>query len=128
MTLTSMSGRRYKTLQEAVDRIDELESLAGLDDVTRAMAVFGLSRSEAKLACLVARRQIATREAIDAVVHGNDSDCDLPRLTAQFMVRCRRKLAPHGIGIGNIHGVGFSMPPESRANWRKKIAESSSEA
>lgn len=120
MTARIVEKRHYRTLQEALDRIEELEIELGMP-VQKAQP-FGLTRREFEIASIIGKTGYASKDRVYVLVYGNDTDLEVRNLTAVFVVRIRRKLAPHGIKISNVRGVGYAMDPDSLAIWRKAIA------
>ena len=125
MTALIAGGGRGKitTLEAALDRIEELEAVFGIDEAERAMVAFGFSKTEAVIACAIARRETITRAVLVSLVFGDDTRLENPmNQLAVYINRIRMKLGAHNIRIDTVWGAGFTMPAASRAIWREKLA------
>ena len=94
------------------DRIEELERLVGLRTVPPRL--WGLTRQEADVLGILLRRQVMTHAQLFEAIWGGDSECDL-KIVEVVVCKLRAKLRPHGIAIRTEHGVGYYVPPESKA-------------
>ena len=107
--------RRYRTMQEAIDRIEELEIELGMP--AQKPAPFGLTRREFEVASIIGKTGYASKNRLVTVVYGGLSEAG--DNTIKMMVKkVRDKLAPHGIRISTVWGQGHSMGPESLYRWR----------
>jgi DNA-binding response OmpR family regulator len=101
------------------DRVEELERLLGMRPVLPRM--WGLTGREADVLGILLRRQVMTHTQLFEAIWGGDSDCDL-KIVEVVVCKLRAKLRPHGIAIRTEHGVGYFVPPESKATARAQIA------
>ena len=119
MTQRIVQTRQYRTLQEALDRIEELEIELGLP--AQKAPPFGLTRKEFEIASIIGKTGYASKNRLVTVIYGGLSDAN--DNTLKMMVKkVRDKLAPNGIKISTVWGQGHSMDAESLATWRKAIA------
>ena len=70
-------------------------------------------------------RQSPLATSINALVHAiTEHELDLSRPTNNVKVhisRARKVLARHGIEIETVRGIGYRMPPESKAKWQSLV-------
>lgn len=118
-----MNGTRTeqqaKRIAELLARIDKLEDrIAELEDELMAPLpdfLCGLlTGTEARVARVIASRQRARKEAILAIAWGRNSEDIDPKIVDVIVCRLRKKLAPFGIKIQTIVGVGYTFDPVSR--------------
>jgi DNA-binding response OmpR family regulator len=101
------------------DRIEELERLIGMRTVPPRL--WGLTRQEADLLGILLRRQVMTHAQLFEAIWGGDSECN-SKIVEVVVCKLRAKLRPHGIAIRTEHGVGYFIPPDSKAAARAQIA------
>ena len=101
------------------DRIEELERLMGMRMVPPRL--FGLTRREADMLGILLRRQVMTHAQLFEAIWGGDSDCSV-KIVEVVVCKLRAKLRPHGIAIRTEYGVGYFIPPDSKATARALIA------
>jgi len=101
------------------DRIEELERLVGLRTVPPRL--WGLTRQEADVLGILLRRQVMTHAQLFEAIWGGDSDCNI-KIVEVVVCKLRAKLRPHGIAIRTEYGVGYFIPPDSKATARALIA------
>ena len=101
------------------DRVEELERLIGLRTVPPRL--WGLTRQEADLLGILLRRQVMTHAQLFEAIWGGDSECNI-KIVEVVVCKLRAKLRPHGIEISTEHGVGYFIPPDSKATARARIA------
>src|SRR5262249_19345468 len=101
------------------DRIDELERLMGMRMVPPRL--FGLTRREADMLGILLRRQVMTHAQLFEAIWGGDSERSV-KIVEVVVCKLRAKLRPHGIAIRTEYGVGYFIPPDSKATARALIA------
>ena len=101
------------------DRIEELERLMGMRMV--APRLFGLTRREADMLGILLRRQVMTHAHLFEAIWGGDSERSV-KIVEVVVCKLRAKLRPHGIAIRTEYGVGYFIPPDSKATARALIA------
>jgi DNA-binding winged helix-turn-helix (wHTH) protein len=95
------------------DRIEELERLLGMRPVLPriwGLAVLGI----------LLKRQVMSQTQLFEAIWGGDSDRET-KIVEVVICKLRAKLRPHGIAIRNEHGVGYFIPPDSKAAARARI-------
>src|SRR5262249_26416538 len=102
-----------------LDRIEELERLIGMRTVPPRL--WGLTRREADVLGILLRRQVMTHAQLFEAIWGGDSDRGI-KIVEVVVCKLRAKLRPHGIAIRTEHGVGYFVPPASKATARTQIA------
>jgi DNA-binding response OmpR family regulator len=101
------------------DRVEELERLLGMRRVVPR--VWGLTRREADVFGILLKRQVMSQTQLFEAIWGGDSDRET-KIVEVVVCKLRAKLRPHGIAIRTEHGVGYFMPPQSKAAARALIA------
>jgi two-component system cell cycle response regulator CtrA len=101
------------------DRIEELERLVGMRMVPPRL--WGLTRQEAEVLGILLRRQVMTHAQLFEAVWGGDSECNI-KIVEVVVCKLRAKLRPHGIAIRTEYGIGYFVPPDSKATARARIA------
>ena len=101
------------------DRIEELERLIGLRTVPPRL--WGLTRQESDVLGILLRRQVMTHAQLFEAIWGGDSECNI-KIVEVVVCKLRAKLRPHGIAIRTEYGVGYFIPPDSKATARARIA------
>ncbi len=101
------------------DRVEELERLLGMRTVPPRL--WGLTQREAEVLGILLRRQVMTHAQLFEAVWGGDSDRDL-KIVEVVVCKLRAKLRPHGIAIRTEYGVGYFVPPGSKAAARTQLA------
>lgn len=101
------------------DRVEELERLLGMRPVLPRM--WGLTGREADVVGILLRRQVMTHAQLFEAIWGGDSDRNI-KIVEVLVCKLRAKLRPHGIAIRTEHGVGYFVPPDSKAKARAQIA------
>jgi hypothetical protein len=113
-------------LQRALDRIEELEEVLGIDRsmTNRIRGALGVSRDQAKMLGLLISRNIVTHTAMFTVLYGARPDCDQPATKIMDVQLCklRRRLSQHGIAIKTEWGEGWAMSLGEKAKVRRLIA------
>ena len=110
------------TVSETVrlrDRVEELERLLGMRPVLPRM--WGLTGREADVLGILLRRQVMTHAQLFEAIWGGDSECN-SKIVEVVVSKLRAKLRPHGIAIRTEYGVGYFIPPDSKAAARARIA------
>jgi len=101
------------------DRIEELERLVGMRMVPPRL--WGLTQREAEVLGILLRRQVMTHAQLFEAIWGGDSERNI-KIVEVIVCKLRAKLRPHGIAIRSEHGVGYFVPPDSKATARARIA------
>lgn len=101
-------------LQSALDRIEELEDLIGLN--LKLPNEFGLTPTEMQCVGAIVRRGILNQEAIFTAIYGSRPECQQPdvKIIDVYLCRVRRKLAPKGFELKNSFSVGYYFEPRER--------------
>jgi two-component system, cell cycle response regulator CtrA len=102
-------------LQRALDRIDELEELLGLQ--VHLPNMFGLTPLEVKIVGLLTKRNIVSRDIIYSALYGSLPDCDQPdpKTIEVHICKVRRKLSAYGLEIKNRYSVGYYIEDDVRS-------------
>lgn len=98
--------------------VAEPRPIAGDRAVGNYIAVFGISRCEAVLLDILARRDTGSNQALYKAV-SEDAD---PSIVKVYMCKMRPKLARHGITINTLWGYGYELAPEMKARLRDVVA------
>jgi DNA-binding response OmpR family regulator len=114
----------YREVVRLRDRVSWLEEENRLLRETFAPQIvfpfeWNLTKSERNcLAALASAPEgYCSREALELALYGLDDD--VPAKTVEiFILRMRRKLAPHHIEIATVWGDGYRLPPPSLARVR----------
>lgn len=101
------------------DRVEELERLLGMRPVLPRL--WRLTGREAEVLGILLRRKVMTHAQLFEAIWGGDSDRDV-KIVEVMVCKLRAKLRLHGIEIRTEHGVGYFVPPESKAAARAQIA------
>jgi DNA-binding winged helix-turn-helix (wHTH) protein len=101
------------------DRVEELERLLGMRQILPRL--WGLTGREADVLGILLRRQVMTHAQLFEAIWGGDSDRSV-KIVEVVVCKLRAKLRPHGVAIRTEHGVGYFIPPESKATARAQIA------
>ena len=117
---------RVEALEAENERLrDELEHLKeslGMHFV--APIEWGLTSSETKIFGRLLKPGVATKAAMMATLY-RDVGCDEAeiKIVDVFVCRLRKKLKPWGLTILTVWGLGYEMPEESRARFRREYPE-----
>lgn len=111
------------------DRIEELEALL-VPEKDSFPPTWLLAPNEKVLLGLLLARNVVTHDAMWSVLYGHLPECDRPQrkfgtsdtVTVQLS-KLRRNLAPRGVQIDNVWGVGHSMSAKCKAIVRAAIQE-----
>jgi DNA-binding response OmpR family regulator len=101
------------------DRIDELERLLGMRPMLPR--IWKLTPREADVFGILLKRQVMSQTQLFEAIWGGDSDRET-KIVEVMICKLRAKLRPHGIAIRTEHGVGYFIPPASKAAARALIA------
>lgn len=105
-------------------RVELDEAKATIRELTKSsddlQGVASLTRLEAVLVDALARRCRATKEQLYDAMYSLRHEDEQPvlKVVDVFVCKVRKKLAPHGISIGTIWGVGFEMSRNDVAKLR----------
>lgn len=107
------------TLQEQLENTRyENVVLRGLDQMLPTMTAFGLrSHVQARIAFLLSKRAEMTKEALHFAIYDDATRSD--NLISVHVSKLRVHLKKFGIEIRTLWGVGYAMPPESRARFKQ---------
>ena len=113
------------------ERLNRSEALCGLlrEKLSALESVFeqrcatpvewGLSPYQKRLFGALLANRIATRDQLIQAITWDRGDCDVDLETIQVLLsRMRSKLAPHGVKITSIYGVGYSMSGAMKGDMR----------
>jgi hypothetical protein len=104
--------------QRIVGPVDEAANSQKIDraDLDRLIAAgcltFRLTRSEATTLGVILLRNVVTRTALHYAVTPEAE----PKIIDVFICKLRRKLAPYQLQIITVWGVGYQIPPASKAS------------
>lgn len=104
------------------NRVEELESLIGMDDVERLMDNAGLSKTRAKIAAMLLKRGTVKWEIMLAAIYPDIERRPSVNTLHVHVAHLRRIFAADQIEIMTRWGWGVEMPPASREILRKKMA------
>jgi DNA-binding response OmpR family regulator len=110
-------------LSIANEQIEALKKEIGI--YSPCPAIFKLSPTETAFLGLLMRRDLVSENMIFAALYsGRDADL-VPgsKVVDVFMHLLRKKLAPFGIAINTIRGVGRSLSPADKAKVRSFLEE-----
>ena len=112
--------------EELRERVRQLEEVIGFKAPRRFL---GLRPLDSKVLMLLTRLEIASVETVMAALYGNRPN-EVPdsNLLSVVVHRLRRILAPHGIKIGTVWGVGYTMTRESKAIVAKMMEKENAKA
>ena len=79
-----------------------------------------LTGREADVFGILLKRQVMSHTQLFEAVWGGDSDRET-KIVEVVVCKLRAKLRPHGIAIRTEHGVGYFIPPDSKAVARALI-------
>jgi DNA-binding response OmpR family regulator len=101
-------------LQRALDRIEELEELLGLN--LKLPNEFDLTPTEMQCVGAIVRRGIVNQEAIYTAVYGSRPESQQPdiKIIDVYICKIRKKLAAKGYALKNNFGVGYYFAPGER--------------
>lgn len=104
--------------EELKERIRQLEAMLG--QTFDAHRKFGLTKAETKILGVLARVQVASRDAIHSLLYF-DRPNDVPDINIVncFICKLRKKLRPHGIAIETDRNSGYFLSSATKA----KLAE-----
>src|ERR1035437_10557905 len=109
-------------LQRLRDRIEQLESLLGLDRniAGRLRDAFMITRAQAETLCFMLRRNFVSHEALYITLYGARPDCDQPdpRIMDVQVHHLRTALRKHGIALKTRWGEGWTISPADKAKVR----------
>lgn len=88
----------------------------------KAQSIFGLSKSEALVFILLARREFCSKEHLYQGLYSSKIEQPSDQTIRVFVMRARRAAAKFGIEIDNVWGQGYRMPAASQA-IAKRILE-----
>jgi DNA-binding response OmpR family regulator len=104
-------------------RVEDLELMCGVTQAPEfipAMQAFGLTATEARLACLLFKFGFVSRTRAHHHLYG-DADCSVGTMKV-YVSRLREKLKPHGIQIDTVHGEGWQMGHEAKERFAARLA------
>lgn len=103
------------TLQQAYERIAELEELLGLG--SQPSRVPGLGPMMSQLLGLLVKRQLVERETAYRAIYGARPEHAQPmslRIIDTHIARLRKLLAPHGIAIHTERPLGYYLDQDGK--------------
>lgn len=116
MTYCSHCGTDSATVRLQAERIAILEEKLiqaneGMRGSLEKVSREGFSGSEHAMLTLLLTSETVSRRSLLACLPSQKGG---PAVVTQFIYRLRRKLAPLGLSIINVHGHGFYIPREDR--------------
>jgi two-component system cell cycle response regulator CtrA len=111
-------------LSTALEMIREIQASAA--EVRLGFTgVAKLTRSEAAMVGILAKRGRVSKMQIYDFAFGErlEQDQPEPKIIDVLICKIRAKLAPHGVEIKTIWGVGYEMTPDNSAKMRKLSAD-----
>lgn len=114
--------RRARELQLTNDglvfRVQQLEEELGVSNSCHLP--FDLTRSEAMVFGVLMKNRAVRKSGFMLALYG-DRLADPPDIKVVDIMVCktRKKLAPHGIEIRTVWGVGYEIPEESKVRARQ---------
>lgn len=120
--LRSCSCGCSSEVQRLRDRVEELEDLIGLRVVGPRVA--GLSDMEWRMAGLLLKRPLVSREFAFRAIYGNRPEAEQPkdiRMIDQNVCRVKRRLKAFGITVKNASNEGYYLDAESRTKLKELI-------
>ena len=113
--------------QKLRNRVEELESLAGLDllqPLSCQMVV--VTRKQAKVLGLLMKNvgRVVSRDMIYDYVYGHLPECDQPKtpIVDQILHQLRHRLKERGVAIGIEIGLGWYLREEDVRRLRETLA------
>lgn len=104
------------------ERIAQLETLLCGDAAPPIQ--LGLTPSEGLVLGLLMQRDVATKDAVMAVLYRNRGRDEAEiKIVDVFICKMRRKLKPCEIEIKTLWGTGYALPAASKAKIKAMIAE-----
>lgn len=98
----------------AADRLAEID--AALKDDSWIPSEWDLTRTEAQIFNVLARRSLTTKESLHTIIYGDDADGGAdPKIFDIYISKMRPKLARVGITIETVRGQGYRFDDKSRA-------------
>lgn len=105
------------SLEEAIERIHQLEEKAGLDFVTDPQFKF-TGFEQVVLGILSSSAQVISKDRLYVLLYGMDSDPPNQRILDVWICKLRAKLTKLDIKILTVWGRGWHVDPENRAKIR----------
>src|SRR4051794_4571000 len=118
--LQEQNGRLHAQLEEAREQIRQLRETLRPSNGTRYRGLHLTASEEAVLQIIVAAQGVCSKERLFQGLYGSRCETSQPDpgIIDLHIFRLRRKLAPHGIQIDRVHGVGVFLRPESKERLR----------
>lgn len=117
-----MSSETIRLRQELDDANETIRLLTRCaeDEVLPFVGVAGMTVSEARIVCLIARRGRISTDGLYEAFYALRAGDNLPNVNIfrTWMVKIRKKLDAHNIAIEALHGIGYGMTPDSIARFR----------
>jgi hypothetical protein len=85
--------------------------------------LFGLTFGEACMLLPLLKQTHASKEELHVAISLDGKPVTNIKIVDVMLTRLRRKLAPHGVKIGNIYGVGYRLPetnPRARSQTTRR--------
>lgn len=118
-------ARRIRALldenEELRDRVEQLE--AAMVAEVSGPVLDGLTRSESVVLGLLLRRDIVSRDQMHAVLYAGRDDVG-QKIFDVFVCKLRRKLAPLGIEVETVWGIGWRIAKGREIAAAKRRGES----
>jgi DNA-binding response OmpR family regulator len=91
--------------------------------VTTCRLLFKLTGAESRALAQLLKHPHVSKAQLHVAVSRDDPPITNIRILDSVIHRLRKKLAPHGIEIINLHGFGYSIPEDIRSKAHKLLAE-----
>jgi two-component system cell cycle response regulator CtrA len=98
---------------ELREKVRQLEEVIGLS--FQAPVEFGLTRREEMVLGTLLRRERLSKEQIMTVMYSDRISVPDIRILDVYVCRLRKKLKPFEIEIRTMWGIGYALPPASKA-------------
>jgi DNA-binding winged helix-turn-helix (wHTH) protein len=85
--------------------------------------IFQLSPAEGRALVALMEHGHVSRQAIHAAMSGDGNPVSKTKIIDVVVSRMRRKLAPHGLAIVTIYGLGFKLGEGAHDRIRRLLAE-----
>lgn len=106
---------------EALEAVRQLKELAygGKDEIAR-LSMLGLTPCEARMAAVLLRQDVAREQSIMDALYSDRAKGypEDPKIIGVWAHKIRHKLAPLGIIVRTVWGLGYAMDADSKAKLR----------
>ena len=110
-------ARQRETIEELKEQVRQLKKL--LVPIFVTPVEWCLTRKQQALFCMLLKREIVTRDMLDAAEITGASIT--PNYGNVILYQLRKKLKKFGVQVKNVWGVGWSLV--DRKNWQKRFED-----